>query len=590
MDGIRSTRGRGRRGFSLVELLVAMALVVFIMSIVSWAFQLAGKTVSTLKAAGDLAEQLRGVTTLLRRDLSAPHFVPGNVRLSEVAGPNQGGYFRILQNGQALSGPPAPGLLESPTFVTTTTSLQFTVVLPANLPGDFYTTNLGAAGGDLFDPNYLTNNLPAGTITATSGIPAGYTTLFNQDQRYQTPFSVNNAPTGNTLLRSQYAEVAWWLTPSTLPGNANAQAFTAADAGQTAQPLFTLRRRQLLVWPSPPENSFTPTNAKLASQIPPYPTITFNQSAAGGGPSLPPPPSYYPNLVPNATKPNQTLEFSLPVPGMQVPANSIVQPNTMAQLTIPAYRFAQQVNLNNGGNVLPFSDPTWAGVSSASTVAQAVPNSYPEQVAGTGRVDDIVIDNVLSFDVRILVGGVNPSTPTFPAFVDLYDPVVAAFDNGNLAFPFTTVVGGKAALNTAGTPRCYDTWSNQKTLSPVVVGQYTNGAPGNVPYDYVTPPVAPNLRQATVPAPTPPNTVPPPWQIPTPQGANPPLRQRNYAAMPLWRNIGRLPATTVGDPLRAAYINSTNFEIIAIQAIQITLRLYDPKSQMTRQVTMVQLM
>ena len=54
---------RRRTGFTLVEVLVAMALTLFIMSILSAAFVAATSAVSDLKAAGDLAERLRRVPT-----------------------------------------------------------------------------------------------------------------------------------------------------------------------------------------------------------------------------------------------------------------------------------------------------------------------------------------------------------------------------------------------------------------------------------------------------------------------------------------------------------------------------------------------
>src|ERR1700722_11349088 len=77
-------KSNSRRAFTLVELMVAMALIVFIMSILSAAFAAASKSYRDLKAAGDLAEQLRGVMTLLCRDLAAPHFDLNTKKLSDV--------------------------------------------------------------------------------------------------------------------------------------------------------------------------------------------------------------------------------------------------------------------------------------------------------------------------------------------------------------------------------------------------------------------------------------------------------------------------------------------------------------------------
>src|SRR5262245_46777387 len=64
-----------RQGFTVVELLVAMALIVFIMTILSEAFSAGLKTFRDLKAAGDMSERLRSATTVLRSDLlAADHF------------------------------------------------------------------------------------------------------------------------------------------------------------------------------------------------------------------------------------------------------------------------------------------------------------------------------------------------------------------------------------------------------------------------------------------------------------------------------------------------------------------------------------
>src|SRR5436309_15567765 len=89
-----------RRAFTLVELLVAMALIMFILAILSVAFTSATQSFRDLKAAGDLAERLRAVSGQLRRELAADHF-EGKKRLSQdkfwVHGPPEQGFFRLWQ-------------------------------------------------------------------------------------------------------------------------------------------------------------------------------------------------------------------------------------------------------------------------------------------------------------------------------------------------------------------------------------------------------------------------------------------------------------------------------------------------------------
>lgn len=64
-----------RRGFTLAELLVAMALIVFIMTILSQAFAAGIEAFRQLKASGDMTEELREASLQLRRDVPATnHF------------------------------------------------------------------------------------------------------------------------------------------------------------------------------------------------------------------------------------------------------------------------------------------------------------------------------------------------------------------------------------------------------------------------------------------------------------------------------------------------------------------------------------
>lgn len=72
------TRVPSRRGFTVIELLVAMALIVFIMVVLSQGFSAAAENFRDLKGAGDQQEKLRGTAVNLRRDLDAAHFDAGN--------------------------------------------------------------------------------------------------------------------------------------------------------------------------------------------------------------------------------------------------------------------------------------------------------------------------------------------------------------------------------------------------------------------------------------------------------------------------------------------------------------------------------
>ncbi len=98
---------RRRGGFTLVEMLVAMALIIFIMAILSQAFVVSLDTFSQLKAIGDMEEGMRTAVTSLRHDLAQPHFEGGR-RLSDpdfVTNPPHQGFIELVQRSQLDSGP-----------------------------------------------------------------------------------------------------------------------------------------------------------------------------------------------------------------------------------------------------------------------------------------------------------------------------------------------------------------------------------------------------------------------------------------------------------------------------------------------------
>ena len=213
---------RRRQGFTIVELLVAMALIIFIMSILSRAFIAATDTFRKLKGLGDMAEKLRGTTQSLQRDLNDDHF-DGEKRLSNPSfwlnGPPSQGYFRIWQG--------SPGFLEGEgldrvgSYRSIDHALAFTVKRRGDQMGDF----LSAGGG----------------MAALSGLfgPA--------EARYQTSGNVYNY---------QWGEIAWFLQPQTNPTTGVQDVAIDQAATLPPTPLYTLYRRQRLLVP---DNSLVPT-------------------------------------------------------------------------------------------------------------------------------------------------------------------------------------------------------------------------------------------------------------------------------------------------------------------------------------------
>src|SRR5262249_40433479 len=134
-----STMRRRRQGFTLVELLVAMALIMFIMAILSQAFVAATQTFRDLKSSGDMAEKLRTTTNIMRRYLASDHF-EGKRRLSDPNfwqnGPPREGFFRVWHGlPSTFEGADPDGI---PSFLSTTHALHFTVKLRGSQRSDYF--------------------------------------------------------------------------------------------------------------------------------------------------------------------------------------------------------------------------------------------------------------------------------------------------------------------------------------------------------------------------------------------------------------------------------------------------------------------
>lgn len=144
-----------RQGFTLIELMVAMALTLFVMVILTQAFSLALDTFAGIKGIGDMQQNLRVATVLLRDDLKQDHF-EGKRRLSDmtlsgqagiVAEKPQAGFFAVGQGSPPNAANPAytfegaeTGLLSS--FRASDHSLHMTVKRRGNRAENFFTTSL----------------------------------------------------------------------------------------------------------------------------------------------------------------------------------------------------------------------------------------------------------------------------------------------------------------------------------------------------------------------------------------------------------------------------------------------------------------
>jgi prepilin-type N-terminal cleavage/methylation domain-containing protein len=236
-------RARSRTGFTLIELMVAMALTLFIMVILSQAFVTALETFSGMKAIGDMQQQLRTAEVMLRDDLSQDH-LEGKRRLSDlttvangselVAHHPQAGFFAVRRSTpQAGLGAPyhnEGSALGVPSYRAVDHMIYITVKRKGNRQENFFNTA-------------LQNNNPAVLATffnhkTAYDVPKANMPYATQTQPY--PFD-GLATTG--FYSSQWAEVLYFLVRTGSTEEPNNPASTLGT------PTYALYRAQFVMVP-----------------------------------------------------------------------------------------------------------------------------------------------------------------------------------------------------------------------------------------------------------------------------------------------------------------------------------------------------
>jgi prepilin-type N-terminal cleavage/methylation domain-containing protein len=201
---------RKRQGFTLVELLVAMALTIFIMLILTQAFVTSIDTFVGLKGIGDMQENLRAGANALRYDLSQAH-LEGDRRMSDpnlnaapIVPPTEG-FLRVYQPTlQAVFGttgsyiyvvegtdlnPNGPSAARASNHV-----LHFASRLKGNQQQSFYSAYVNDLTNTFFTKKTMFNMDPA--VNAALPGDATLTTY---------------PAAGPGIFRNQWAEIAYWL-------------------------------------------------------------------------------------------------------------------------------------------------------------------------------------------------------------------------------------------------------------------------------------------------------------------------------------------------------------------------------------------
>lgn len=152
-------RARARRGFTLVELMVAASMCVLGMWLFTWLYKQGLDSFRTAKAQADLMSQERSVIELLRRDLTADHF------LDEDRKSNHGRKLSDQLRTLAPYALPRGGYLQTTGTTFTNNELtdsdgfgswrsnhaiRFTVVRPGGTPDNQYSVQTPAGGGNQY--------------------------------------------------------------------------------------------------------------------------------------------------------------------------------------------------------------------------------------------------------------------------------------------------------------------------------------------------------------------------------------------------------------------------------------------------------
>jgi prepilin-type N-terminal cleavage/methylation domain-containing protein len=257
-----------RPAFTLIEMLVALALTLFIMVIISQAFVTALETFRQLKGIGDMQSNLRTAATLLQSDLAQDHF-DAKKRLSDAnftSDRPREGFFAVrlgkytggvdFKNGGVSEGSDADGMscFRGPVPGNKADALYFTIKMRGNRRENFFSHRFPAAptpapnnppafppffGGPLpfFGLSPLTDPMypRVGAAAPAIGLP----NFFNQ------PPDVIFQDDGQQLTyTSQWAEVVWYLVRT---GSTDEQSVPGSTLGT---PLWGLYRAQYLLVPN----------------------------------------------------------------------------------------------------------------------------------------------------------------------------------------------------------------------------------------------------------------------------------------------------------------------------------------------------
>lgn len=614
-----------RPGFTLVEMLVATALIIFMMYILASAFGSALTSFRVLKAQGDLQEKLRNLVTTLRTDLAAPHFggkfYPGNQgpylshqRLNDQTWtPPEMGYFRLAMPVGIANPGSTPQIIGftpeglDPDTAAGVASLQhFLLSDPSRLYMQF-TVNMTDGHPAIRDARgrrdqfASTDAVGVDRAGVTDGVVANR--IGGMHHWNKPDYNINDVP-----FSSNWSEVAYWLQPN------------GQNTG--AVPLYTLYRRQKLLV----EPSATAAVAVAGMTSPPLQSDSRYPLYLRVNPSDPAyPPRTLPRVLTDQGETDRDLPdlstwfryTSRPAPSQPFPEYVF---NSPADVTRPVRRWGMSTLLPSPYQLTspppahgqPQAQPPFQPFYPILTEAGLSGPAYAEKLAP--RIGgDIVLTDIVHFEVKLLWEPVRKNAPNTDKFYltpnaavpvapeDGVEPQLVSDTYGNPDYPFDRLPPFVTQANPNPVPvnpafrqqsgvRVFDTWSANNDTSGAV--KYYYGVDPNAVdmRDYVNRHeyVAVNTK-ATSPAdpdwanwnaghfrPQPPLPVPPQPPALPPMPPQPPPQLQWNAGQPTQPNAG-IPTQNTNIPLR-----------VRVRAVQIKVRVWDRKTSQTRQITIIQ--
>ena len=231
-----------RRGFTLVELLVSVALCIMIMAILATAFSIALDTLSLLKSIATLTKEQQAANTIMTRDFEAQHLegpAGETVRVSDSfvatqawSGNDLKGFLRVRQGTPARQN----------------TSSGITAAPASNLAYPQYIGNpnhpylLEGEDSDQTRSYRATDHSVHLTVKLSGKTQQDSFATTRPATMSNLPSLVDQNPLGTQFV-TKWAEVAYFLKPTT------GLQTTVTDNGLPGLTLYTLYRRQRVLAP-----------------------------------------------------------------------------------------------------------------------------------------------------------------------------------------------------------------------------------------------------------------------------------------------------------------------------------------------------